>query len=174
VQRIIGLPENVADLSGSRRPGRIAAFAARRFPGWLGQALLVVAAGLMAWGVSTRLALGLIPGKPSQSRPGGAWGPQGNPETRRLLAVLRQAADDGLDPAQYRVAQIEQELAEANGTTAMAHADRMLSGAALAYARDLRLPRMQFNMTYIDPELAPGAPSEGKTKRSAGAESALP
>lgn len=87
------------------------------------------------------------------------WFDGGEPrrEARELLALLRGAADHGLDPADYRAGDIEGALAG----PAVADPEvtgRLLTEALAAYARDLRVPRDLSDVTYIDEELRPAAP----------------
>jgi len=64
-------------------------------------------------------------------------------QERALAALLRAAADEGLDPSRY----------DLGGAASPAQ----LRDAVLAYARDLRVPRAA-TVTYVDAALAPAAP----------------
>jgi murein L,D-transpeptidase YcbB/YkuD len=100
----------------------------------------------------------LVPGfEPSvQAEWTGASGP--TPEASSLISLLRGASADGLDPARYPLAPIEAQLSRASDEASRARAERLLSDAFLAYARDLRVPTGH-ETTYIDPELAPSPPA---------------
>ena len=78
----------------------------------------------------------------------------------QLLSLLREAPSHGLDPARYEIAQIEAALSRsASDRASRARAERLLSEAFIAYARDLRVPASRTEVAYIDPELAPAAPN---------------
>lgn len=78
-------------------------------------------------------------------------------DTLEVLALLRRAEEHGLDPAAYRVDDIERALTRADDPD-RTRVSALLSDAAAAYARDLRVPRSLPDVVYIDPELAPVAP----------------
>ncbi len=78
-------------------------------------------------------------------------------DTLEVLALLRRAGEHGLDPADYRIDEINRALAEPGGPDTI-RVSALLSEATAAYARDLRMPRSLADVVYIDPELAPAAP----------------
>jgi murein L,D-transpeptidase YcbB/YkuD len=80
------------------------------------------------------------------------------PAASSLISLLRSASAEGLDPARYPVGRIEAQLGRTSDETSRARAERLLSDAFLAYARDLRVPT-GLRTTYIDPELAPSPPN---------------
>lgn len=86
----------------------------------------------------------------------------------RLLAMLRRAASDGLDPARYRVDEIEAAL-RVGDPQSLARADLILSESLVAYARDLRTPSPALRVTYAEPGLAPAAPSAAEALRAGAA-----
>lgn len=79
---------------------------------------------------------------------------------RQLLRHLENAAVDGLNPKRYRTRDIARALRSAWGgsPTAVQRADRLLSQAFVAYARDLR-QAPDVGVIYVDPQLRPQAPS---------------
>ncbi|MDP8912737.1 MAG: hypothetical protein M3N39_04075, partial [Pseudomonadota bacterium] len=79
------------------------------------------------------------------------------PEARQLAVMIEDAANDGLDPNRYSVADVKAALqAAASGDAeGRARAELLLSRAYVRYARDLREPRHPGAMTYVDAELAP-------------------
>lgn len=73
-----------------------------------------------------------------------------------LLALLRTAEADGLDPGRYPIAQIQQAIADAESGSfaAVERADRLLSKALVAFARDMhRAPSGA--MMWVDSSLRP-------------------
>jgi L,D-transpeptidase YcbB len=74
-----------------------------------------------------------------------------------LVTALREAPDHGLDPARYRVDQIEARLARLEPSL-RAETEQMLSAALVLYASDLRVPQSRAEVTYVDPELQPRPP----------------
>jgi murein L,D-transpeptidase YcbB/YkuD len=72
----------------------------------------------------------------------------------RLLALLRRASSDGVDPARYRVDEIAAAL-RAGDPQALARADLLLAEALVAYARDLRTASPAVRVTYAESGLAP-------------------
>lgn len=85
----------------------------------------------------------------------GLWFDDGKPQRQTLEAVdlLRRADEHGLDPADYRIADIERALARTDET-----AGHLLNESLAAYARDLSGARGLTDVVYIDPELAPRPP----------------
>jgi murein L,D-transpeptidase YcbB/YkuD len=79
------------------------------------------------------------------------------PEGRQLVAMIQDAANDGLDPRRYSLVEVKAALqsAASGDAEARARAELLLSRAYLRYARDLREPRRPDAMTYVDAELAP-------------------
>lgn len=78
------------------------------------------------------------------------------PETLAFLALLEEANEHGLDPADYRPAEIARALAAP--VSDQARASALLSEALAAYARDLKVPRGADEVFYVDAELRPVAP----------------
>ena len=79
---------------------------------------------------------------------------------QNLFLLLSNARIDGLDPASYRLDVIQQALQAASrgDRKAVAQADRLLSEAFVAYARDLRRDP-GLGVIYVDAELKPVTPS---------------
>lgn len=101
------------------------------------------------------------PAMAAQASPGEAviWfeGSAPRRDTLEVVALLRRAGEHGLDPADYRVDEVDRALAEPGGPDT-SRVSALLSEVAAAYARDLRVPRSLTEVVYIDPELAPAAP----------------
>jgi murein L,D-transpeptidase YcbB/YkuD len=148
-------------------PGRTAALIARQFSASLVPfALAAALGGLVTVGGARLLASSAFRTSPiTGAAPAGVspWITPRGPthEALGLLAVLRRAGDDGLDPGRYRLAEIERDLASLDDSAALARADRLLTQAYLDYARDLRVPRQGAAFTYVDNELAP-APGDAR------------
>ena len=83
-----------------------------------------------------------------------------SPAALQLTELLRTASVDGLNPSAYRMDGIDKLLAKAarGNSGAMRKADRMLSEAFVAYARDLRSARSP-EVQFVDPQLRSGPPS---------------
>ncbi|HEY8573999.1 L,D-transpeptidase family protein [Phenylobacterium sp.] len=81
------------------------------------------------------------------------------PEALDVLIMLREAADDGLDPTAYEMYRLEEALhfARTNDPRALAEAELRLATAVTAYARDLH--RGAVELDFVDPELAPKPPT---------------
>ena len=79
------------------------------------------------------------------------------PEAFQLVAMIEDAANDGLDPGLFSVAEVKAALqAAASGDAkARARAELLLSRAYVRFARDLREPRHPDAMSYVDSGLAP-------------------
>lgn len=79
-----------------------------------------------------------------------------SPAARALAARLASAADDGLDPARYRTADVAAavEAAWSRDPKTLARADLLLSTEYVAYARDAAVPRSDPTL-YAEPGLAP-------------------
>lgn len=95
-------------------------------------------------------------GKPLWLREDGSTGV----EPMMLLDYLRTAQADGLDPGNYRAAQLARAIRTARGGSPdeVRRADIMLSQAFAAYVRDLKsVPPV--GIIWVDPELKPSAPS---------------
>lgn len=139
------------------RSHRIATRAARPFPDRLVPLLAATLLGLAAGGAGAHLATSGMALVQDEGRPRGLWIADGRPtpQATRLLGLLRRAGDEGLDPDRYSIARIERALADKSDPSARGQADRLLSDAFVAYARDLRVPRSDGNVAYIDQELAP-------------------
>lgn len=85
-----------------------------------------------------------------------------------LIAQLDSAKADRLNPKRYHVKALSRAVRDASrgDPRAVRKADRMLSEALVAYARDLQHdPRI--GVIYIDPELRPSAPSAGAVLQQA-------
>ena len=93
------------------------------------------------------------------------------PEAKELLATLARADRDGLDPQSYRVADLKSALEEARSRepAALARAELLLSSAFARYVADLRRPRANLSIVYVDAELKPQAPSAAETLQAAAA-----
>jgi murein L,D-transpeptidase YcbB/YkuD len=82
------------------------------------------------------------------------------PAAHELLQALFAAADDNLEAKAYAPWDLARTLDAANGGTAvaLARADLELSRATAAWARDLRRPKREAAMLFVDRDLpAPGA-----------------
>ncbi|MGZ2412996.1 L,D-transpeptidase YcbB [Sphingomonas sp. F9_3S_D5_B_2] len=86
--------------------------------------------------------------------------PSAGTAAQDLLALLKSADVDGLNPDRYGIAVLEQALAAARGSNSKAaqRADIMLSQAFTAYVGDLRHDP-GVGITYVDPQLLPTPPS---------------
>ena len=92
-----------------------------------------------------------------------------------LLELLGSAQLDGLDPRKYRVGSLEKAVRAARrrgDPKAVRKADRMLSEALVAYARDLRRPSSS-SVVYVDRELRPGPASPRSILEAAAAAPSL-
>lgn len=80
------------------------------------------------------------------------------PEAEQVVALVRSAAADGLDPDRYDADALADAVAAAEGRdpVALARAEFMLSDALAAYASDLRRAS-SVGMYYVDRDLAPRA-----------------
>ena len=77
-----------------------------------------------------------------------------------LLDYLRTAEADGLEPDQFRLAELSEavRLASSGSASDVSRVDLMLSEAFVAYVRDLkRIP--SDGLIWVDPELKPRAPT---------------
>jgi murein L,D-transpeptidase YcbB/YkuD len=93
---------------------------------------------------------------------------------RILLDLFDHAEADGLNPADYRLRNLDRALGAARSGRPrdVLSADRMLSLAFAAYVRDLkRQPNIP--MIWVDPELRPAAPSPRQLLDSAAAAPSL-
>ncbi len=79
---------------------------------------------------------------------------------RALVALLRTADADGLDPRRYNVNSVEHALASAGSGSfkAVERADRLLSETLVSYVRDLRRASSA-DMMWVDSKLRPMPPS---------------
>ncbi|CAN7353832.1 L,D-transpeptidase family protein [Phenylobacterium sp. LjRoot225] len=79
------------------------------------------------------------------------------PEADQLVALLRAAADDGLDPQAYRPDRLQATVRRAaSGRPAdLARAEIELSGALAAWGADLHRPNPAADLLYSDPQLRP-------------------
>lgn len=88
-------------------------------------------------------------------------GEKGGDGAWQLLALLRSSWIDGLTPENYQPTQLEAKIAEARRSgkaKALQEADRALSEAYVAYARDLSR-KLVSDVYYVDEELRPKAPT---------------
>lgn len=94
---------------------------------------------------------------------------------RRLLAVLDDAAADGLDPDRYDTGQLKRLLGSArNGRPeAIAAADIALSNSLADYVRDLHRPAPEAAIAYVGPGLAPPPYGERQVLEAAAAAPSL-
>jgi murein L,D-transpeptidase YcbB/YkuD len=78
------------------------------------------------------------------------------PEALRVLELIENARNDGLDPASYQFHELTAAVRRASdgSPASLAAAEALLSRAFSAYIRDLRRPR-SVEMLYVDPELTP-------------------
>ncbi|HUE80217.1 MAG TPA: L,D-transpeptidase family protein [Sphingomicrobium sp.] len=86
--------------------------------------------------------------------------PQSAGAAQAMLGLLNSASVDGLNPERYQVRRIAGALraAQRGDARAVNRAERMLSEAFVAYARDLRrAPNL--GIVYVDHELRPAPPS---------------
>jgi murein L,D-transpeptidase YcbB/YkuD len=79
------------------------------------------------------------------------------PESAELIAAVRRAADDGLDPADYHLHAVQRALAAAASGRPddLARAELSLSRLLTRFAADLRTPAPGAEMIYADPAVAP-------------------
>ena len=89
-----------------------------------------------------------------------------------LLGYLRTADADGLNPASYRILQVDKAIRSARSRSQVRKADRQLSEAFVAYVRDLKRAPMG-GMIWVDPELKPKAPSPRQLLEAAAAAPSL-
>jgi L,D-transpeptidase YcbB len=83
--------------------------------------------------------------------------PASGAAAQQLLTLLATAQADGLNPKRYNLKAISRALADARGGGSTQRADRLLSEAFVAYARDQR--HDPGGIIYVDSELAPTPPS---------------
>jgi len=85
------------------------------------------------------------------------------PEAEQVIALVRNAAADGLDPDRYDPDGLAEAIADAEGRdpVALARAESMLSEALATYASDLRRAS-SVDMHYVDRDLAPQSLSAGE------------
>ena len=86
--------------------------------------------------------------------------PTSGDAAQQLLALLASANLDSLDPARYRVADLQQAIQAARGgkRKRVDEADRMLSAAFVSYVDDLRQDP-GVGVTYVDANLRPKPPT---------------
>ncbi|HEX7877286.1 MAG TPA: L,D-transpeptidase family protein [Sphingobium sp.] len=80
------------------------------------------------------------------------------PQADALIALLRTAQLDGLDPKDYNLRDLERAVDEAGSGSdprLLARADIALSKAFAALVSDMRRPAKRVKMRYLDPEVAP-------------------
>ena len=96
------------------------------------------------------------------------------PEADRLLALIRNAHMDGLDPGDYKPRALEAALGKSRGGSpkALGKAETMLSKMFVRYVRDMRRAR-ETGMVYIDAGLAPVAPKPRQILEDAAAAPSL-
>jgi len=82
------------------------------------------------------------------------------PGALALIRRIADAANDGLDPEHYGVAELlaAEQTAQSGDRKALARAELLLSRAYTAFVRDLRVPSTG-GMKYVDSGLAPEAPA---------------
>jgi murein L,D-transpeptidase YcbB/YkuD len=87
------------------------------------------------------------------------WAARGQlrPDAQRLVGLLEQASDDGLDPTAYDPAGLKRRLAAARSGEAadVARAELALSIAMSAYLSDLHRPPAGATLAFRDPDLPP-------------------
>ena len=86
--------------------------------------------------------------------------PDAGDAAQSLVALLKSADIDRLNPDRYGVAALDKALADAAGRNpkAVQRADIMLSQAFVAYVDDLRRDP-GVGITYVDPQLRPTPPN---------------
>lgn len=91
-----------------------------------------------------------------------------------FIEVLKSAETDGLDPAKYRIREIERAMRAAWGGNpkAVRRADRLISNAFVRYVRNLREARAS-DVIYVDADLRPIPPSPREILEAAQASSSL-
>ena len=96
----------------------------------------------------------------AQNRPLWTAGGTIRPEAERVVALLQAAPLDGMTDGAERASRLSQSIERARSGNAqdLARAEVELSAALAAYVRTLRRP-VPLGITYIDPNLAPSAPS---------------
>ncbi|MFD2501351.1 L,D-transpeptidase family protein [Rhizorhabdus histidinilytica] len=86
------------------------------------------------------------------------WASSGRigPEADKLIAMLKTADLDGLDPSSYRIDRLRALVAKGRSANpqAIAEAELALSAAFADYVADIRKPR-RVRIKYLDPELKP-------------------
>lgn len=86
------------------------------------------------------------------------WASSGRigPEADKLIAMLKTADLDGLDPSSYRIDRLRALVAKGRSANpqAIAEAELALSAAFGDYVADIRKPR-RVRIKYLDPELKP-------------------
>lgn len=92
-------------------------------------------------------------------RPIWLQGDKVRPEAHELIAMLETADRDGLDPADYQVSQLRQDLisAESGEPAAQARFEAEASRAFVDYVADLHQPSAAARMIYTDAASAPPA-----------------
>lgn len=82
------------------------------------------------------------------------------PEADLLIARLKAAGDDGLDPQTYRPAELQRIVrsAASGRPTDLARAEIALSEALAAWGADLHRPRPAAELYYSDPQFRPPTP----------------
>ncbi len=100
--------------------------------------------------------------------------PQAGDSAQQLISLLTTASLDGLDPARYNVAALQQAVEAARGGKRkhVLEADQLLSAAFAAYVDDLRLGAGA-GITYVDPQLKPTPPSSLAALLNAAAQPSL-
>ena len=86
------------------------------------------------------------------NRPAWAGSPAAEAEAKRAEAALADAADDGLNPADYHLAALASAAPAGDAAAAAAH-DLLLSDAMLRYAHDLRVRRISPDEAFDDVHL---------------------
>lgn len=108
--------------------------------------------------------------------PRGYWplwvdGQRLGPQATALLELIRTSRLDGLDPKDYRLGDLENQVEDANASggdpKVLARADVALSKAFADLVRDMRRPSKKVKVRYLDPEVAPREDESAEILRAA-------
>jgi murein L,D-transpeptidase YcbB/YkuD len=175
--------KNTVESSRTVRTGLVPV---RRFPSALG-ALALIAAAPASFPVAAHAAEATAETAPvpsglgvddfyklRQEKPLWFQGGQPTGAVQALLALLSTSSTDGLDPSRYDVEGLRKAIQHASkgDWRAVLKADKLLSAAFVAYARDLRNID-DGGLQYIDPALRLGAPTPIRMLEEAAAASSL-
>lgn len=177
--------------SGARRVRRARPFRSLLIPG-------LIAVGLVPGPVMAQAVAGQEAGQTSVGAeirasvsgklrdfygPRGYWplwvdGNHMGPQADALLALVRSARLDGLDPKDYNLRDLERVVEEANGSGGdaklLARADLAFSKAFAALVSDMRKPAKRVKVRYLDPEVAPHDEEPAEILRAAAVASSFP